>query len=167
MMGAPKPTQVWNLTDNKSKQILEKWLISDRYKKHTLFTRADVEQARAEAFTSRHTEARVGRIHSQICKHLVGGNKTIPRDPLHYHVLRVQSVHRPAKQSHTQDNCENTTYQCKKQKRKKEWHIEYLFELIFWKPERQNKFYNQCSKVILILALRFLLRIELHFLILI
>lgn len=123
MMGAPKQTSlrfnIINQTDSgkfahlrkiqKHIQVSLKQLVACFVRHlHTLFTRTDIEQARAEAVTSRHTEACVGWVHGQIGKHLIGGNETIPRDPLHCHVLRMQSVQRPKKQSHMQSNRENT-----------------------------------------------------------
>lgn len=67
----------------------------------TLFTRADIQHARAQAVSGRDTEACVGRVHGRIGKHVARGTEAIPRDPLHDHILLKNGVQRPLKQSQT------------------------------------------------------------------
>lgn len=65
----------------------------------TLFACADIQNARAHAISSRDTEACVGWVHGPIGKHLARGTEAVTGDPLHCHILLIQSVQRPWKQS--------------------------------------------------------------------
>lgn len=101
----------WGLLNKKSVRANKQpELVSIRHKRYpiigsqkttnfrTLFTRADVEQARAEAVSRGHAEACVGRVHALIGKHLTGEDEAIPGDPFHAHIILIHRIQRPLKQ---------------------------------------------------------------------
>lgn len=98
MMGAPKHKKD-SVKIKRLSSLFEQHLHQLLHAFPTLFTSADIQHARAQAVSCRDTEARIGRVHGQIGKHLARGTEAIPRDPLHVHILRVHSVQRPWKQS--------------------------------------------------------------------